>query len=72
MNKLEQWDFADHQVYDAEIKNADTNPISVYGFGHNGYYRNVIDCLTNNISPSSDGFEGRKSLSLLEQIYSGK
>ena len=69
MNKIEQWEFADQKDYDEEIEQHNTNPTSVYGFGHRGYYRNVIDCLQGKVLPSSDGREGRKSLFLLEQIY---
>ncbi|MEN6328407.1 MAG: Gfo/Idh/MocA family oxidoreductase [Syntrophomonas sp.] len=69
MNRIEQWEFADQQEYDTNIDQASTNPTSVYGFGHLGYYQNVINCLQSNAAPSSDGREGRKSLWLLEQIY---
>lgn len=69
MNQIEKWEFADQQDYDAEVENASTNPSSVYGFGHNGYYRNVLDCLQHNAKPSSNGHEGRKSLFLLDEIY---
>ena len=72
MNKIEQWDFADQQDYDADIENANTNPTSVYGFGHSGYYRNVIDNLQGKTETVSNGSEGRKSLNLLEQIYRHK
>jgi UDP-N-acetyl-2-amino-2-deoxyglucuronate dehydrogenase len=69
MNKIEHWEFADKKDYDAEIEQYNTNPSSVYGFGHSGYYRNVIDNLQGNVEPISNGPEGRKSLYLLEQIY---
>ena len=69
MNKIEQWEFADKQDYDKEIEQHNTNPASVYGFGHSGYYHNVIECLQGKVKPISDGPEGRKSLNLLEQIY---
>ena len=72
MNKIEHWKFADKQPYDNEIEKYNTNPTSIYGFGHSGYYRNVIDCLQANACSSSDGSEGRKSLFLLEQIYKDK
>ena len=72
MNKIEQWDFADQQDYDADIENANTNPTSVYGFGHSGYYRNVINNLQGKAEPVSNDEEGRKSLNLLEQIYRHK
>jgi len=70
MNKIEQWDFTDKEEYDDEIEQYNTNPTSVYGFGHSGYYHNVIDSLQHNAIPSSNGHEGRKSLYLLENIYS--
>lgn len=69
MNKIEHWEFADEQSYDQEIEQYNTNPTSVYGFGHSGYYRNILDCLAGKTKPISDGIEGRKSLYLLEQIY---
>lgn len=72
MNRIEYWRFEDVQPYDEEIEKFNTNPGSVYGFGHNGYYRNVLDCLQGMAEPGSNGWEGRKSLYLLEKIYQGK
>ncbi|MEN6461522.1 MAG: Gfo/Idh/MocA family oxidoreductase [Syntrophomonas sp.] len=69
MNILEKWDFADEQDYDSEVYRANTEPPSVYGFGHNAYYRNVIDCISGKTVPISNGLEGLKSLKLLTQIY---
>lgn len=69
MNKIERWEFADQQPYDNEIEQYNTNPTSVYGFGHTGYYRNIIKSLEDAEVPISTGHEGRKSLYLLEQIY---
>jgi len=69
MNKIEQWEFTDRQNYDTEVEDSNTNPSSVYGFGHPLYYCNVIDCLNSKAIPVSDGEEGIKSLRLLEQIY---
>jgi UDP-N-acetyl-2-amino-2-deoxyglucuronate dehydrogenase len=72
MNRIEHWEFADQQAYDQEVEQANTNPTSVYGFGHSGYYRNVLDSLQGKAEPSSDGQKGRKSLYLLERIYKTK
>jgi UDP-N-acetyl-2-amino-2-deoxyglucuronate dehydrogenase len=69
MNKIEKWEFVDQKDYDEEIEQYNTNPTSVYGFGHVGYYRNVIDSLKRTTEQISNGPEGRKSLYLLEQIY---
>ncbi|MEN6327045.1 MAG: Gfo/Idh/MocA family oxidoreductase [Syntrophomonas sp.] len=72
MNKIEQWEFADNQPYDEELEKSNTNPSSVYGFGHSSYYRNIIDTLTSKEEPISNGLEGIKSLYLLEKIYGHK
>ena len=69
LNKIQYWEFADEEDYDDKIEQYNTSPISVYGFGHSGYYRDVIDCLQVNAESISDGLEGRKSLFLLKQIY---
>jgi UDP-N-acetyl-2-amino-2-deoxyglucuronate dehydrogenase len=69
MNRIDHWEFADKTSYDQDIKHFNTAPDSVYGYGHKGYYRNVIDCLLNRAQALSDGIEGRKSLHLLEEIY---
>lgn len=71
MNRIEHWEFADARDYDAEVEASGTKPGSVYGFGHNGYYRHVIDSLIGRASASSCGEEGRKSLWFLEKIYQG-
>lgn len=72
LNRIEQWNFADEKDYDQQIDKANTDPTSVYGFGHSGYYSNVIETLRNTSRPSTGGLEGRKSLYLLEKIYKGK
>jgi UDP-N-acetyl-2-amino-2-deoxyglucuronate dehydrogenase len=69
MNKIELWEFTDKQVYDDEVQQSNTNPTSVYGFGHVGYYRSVLNTLYETNHAISDGLEGRKSLELLTQIY---
>ncbi|MGS0763264.1 Gfo/Idh/MocA family protein [Syntrophomonas curvata] len=69
MNKIEHWEFADKQSYDDEIGKYNTNPSSVYGFGHSEYYRNLIGSSHGTAEQISTGPEGRKSLYLLEQIY---
>jgi len=70
MNKVEHWEFTDTMEYDKEVGQANYNPTSVYGFGHNGYYCNVVNNITCESSASIDGREGRKSLELLNLIYS--
>ena len=69
MNKIEQWDFVDKQPYDDEIEKYNTNPASVYGFGHSGYYCNVIRFFSKKDISISDGSTGRRSLEFIERIY---
>ena len=44
-------------------------PPSVYGFGHEPYYRNVLQALRGETTPDTDGAAGRKSLELILGIY---
>jgi UDP-N-acetyl-2-amino-2-deoxyglucuronate dehydrogenase len=41
----------------------------VYGFGHEGYYRNVLSVLRGEAVADTDGRGGRKSLELILGIY---
>lgn len=69
VNKVEHWQFADYDDDDKSIEQAATNPSSVYGFGHEGYYRNVVPVLRGTAQPDTDGRAGRKSLELILGIY---
>ena len=69
VNKVEHWAFADYDDDDKLIEAAATNPPSVYGFGHEGYYRNVLSVLRGQAQPETDGRAGRKSLELILGIY---
>lgn len=69
VNRIEHWAFADYDDDDKRVDSANTNPPSVYGFGHAGYYRNVLAVLRGEAKPETDGREGRKSLELILAIY---
>jgi UDP-N-acetyl-2-amino-2-deoxyglucuronate dehydrogenase len=69
VNKVEHWSFADYDDDDKVVDQAATNPTSVYGFGHEGYYRNVVAALRGHERPDTDGRGGRKSLELILAIY---
>jgi UDP-N-acetyl-2-amino-2-deoxyglucuronate dehydrogenase len=69
VNKVEHWSFADYDDDDKLIETASTNPPGVYGFGHEGYYRNVLSVLRSEAQPETDGRAGRKSLELILGIY---
>jgi len=69
VNRVEHWAFADYDDDDKLIEAAATSPPSVYGFGHEGYYRNVLSVLHGEADPETDGRAGRKSLELILGIY---
>ncbi|MGQ0764092.1 MAG: Gfo/Idh/MocA family protein [Gemmatimonadota bacterium] len=69
VNKVETWQFADYDDDDKLIDAANYNPPNVYGFGHEGYYRNVLEVLRGRAQPDTDGRAGRKSLELILGIY---
>ena len=69
VNKVEHWAFADPDDDDKLIESASTNPPSIYGFGHEGYYRNVLSVLRGEAQAETDGRAGRKSLELILGIY---
>ena len=69
VNKVEHWLFADYDDDDKLIESASTTPPNVYGFGHEGYYRNVVSALKGEAQPGTDGRAGRKSLELILGIY---
>ncbi len=69
VNKIEHWVFADYDDDDKLVDSANTSPPNVYGFGHEGYYRNVLGVLRGQAKPDTDGRAGRKSLELILGIY---
>lgn len=69
VNDIQLWDFAEPRDYDAQIKDANYETTSVYGFGHPLYYKNVIDTLRGEAEPETDGREGLKSLEVLIAAY---
>ena len=69
VNEIQEWNFADERNYDEQVKNANYETTSVYGFGHPLYYKNVIDVLRGQAEPVTDGREGLKSLELIIAAY---
>ncbi len=69
VNRIEAWQFADQDPDDAQVEAAATSPGNVYGFGHEGYYRNVLAVLHGEARADTDGRSGRKSLELILGIY---
>lgn len=69
VNEIQLWQFDEERDYDAQIKTANYETTSVYGFGHSLYYKNVVDVLRGEAEPETDGREGLKSLELLIAAY---
>ena len=69
LNKIEQWQFDAPHPMDDEVEQANTNPDSVYGFGHLPYYRHVLDVLDGKAEPLLTGREGRKSVEIIQAAY---
>ena len=69
VNKVEHWEFAKPDPDDALVAAASSNPPNVYGYGHEGYYRNVTAVLRGEAKAETDGRAGRKSLELILAIY---
>jgi UDP-N-acetyl-2-amino-2-deoxyglucuronate dehydrogenase len=70
VNRLKTWRFADPLPEDNDvIEKFSVNPPDVYGFGHHAYYEHVMDSLTHDTPQLIDGYEGRRSLELINAIY---
>ncbi len=69
VNKIEQWEFEEYDDDDRLALGSNYIPPNIYGFGHNPYYRNVIDTLLGRAVPSTDGRDGRKSVEIIQAIY---
>ena len=57
------------EISNDEVKEANYQTTSVYGFGHSLYYNNVVEVLRGNTEPETDGREGLKSLEVLIAAY---
>ena len=69
VNRVEHWEFAGYDDDDKLVEAANTTPANVYGFGHLGYYRNVLAVLRGEAAPDTDGRAGRKSVELILGMY---
>jgi len=69
VNDIQHWEFDDSKDYDKEVKAANYQTTSVYGFGHPLYYNNIIEVFRGKAEPETDGREGLKSLEVLIAAY---
>ena len=73
VNKIESWRFADSEtVGDTEEKVINPNesdPPTVYGFGHSALFRDFVDAIDQNRDPFISGERGKKALEVILAIY---
>lgn len=69
LNKIENWEFDTPHPDDDEVAAASYDTGSVYGFGHQLYYDNVIGTLAGDCDAATDGREGLRSLEVLIAAY---
>ena len=69
VNEIKHWEFDEVKDYDKNVKDANYQTKSVYGFGHKLYYQNAIEVLRGMVEPETDGREGLKSLEILIAAY---
>lgn len=69
VNEVQHWEFAEPDPDDEKVKDASYQTTSVYGFGHQLYYDNVIKVLRGEAEPETDGRQGLKSLETIIAIY---
>ncbi|MCX7827734.1 MAG: Gfo/Idh/MocA family oxidoreductase [Thermanaerothrix sp.] len=70
LNRIEHWEFECPDPMDEEVHCADTDPPSVYGYGHLPFYRHVLDVLDGKAEPMVTGREGRKTVEIIQRVYS--
>ncbi len=69
VNDIEHWEFDEVRDYDEQVKAANYETTSIYGFGHPLYYKNVVEVMRGEAEPETDGREGLKSLEMLIAAY---
>ncbi len=70
VNEIKVWNFADDLSEDDSIaKDNSENPPNVYGFGHKEYMKDVVKTLNNGKAALVGGFEGSKSIEIINAIY---
>ena len=69
LNKIELWEFEDNDLENESSIDLDYQIKNIYGFGHNAYYKNMIESIKGNEKASCDGEQGFRSLELLVASY---
>ncbi|HOD18335.1 MAG TPA: Gfo/Idh/MocA family oxidoreductase [Candidatus Cloacimonadota bacterium] len=69
VNKIVEWEFEEYDDDDRIVEECNYQPPTVYGFGHNPYYHNIVHTILGHTVASTDGKDGRKSLEIIQAIY---
>ncbi len=69
VNKVVDWEFLEYDDDDKVVSELSYETQSVYGFGHTGYYKNVLESISTGKEPKVCGRKGLKSLELILAIY---
>lgn len=69
MNHLKTWNFKNTHQDDANVWNNFSKVPDEFAWNHSQFFKNVMDSLINNKHGLIDGFEGRKSVELINAIY---
>ena len=69
LNKIECWEFESKHEIDEELQQSNTQPDSVYGFGHLPYYRHALNVLSGAEPPLCSAREARKSVEIIQRAY---
>lgn len=69
VNRMRHWNFEETIAEDEASKTLGWDPPDVYGFGHNAFMREVVECIRQSRRSMIDGLEARKSLELIHALY---
>lgn len=74
VNKIETWKFEDSLESEEEniLKKQESDPDSVYGFGHIPLYKDTIDAIKDNREPLINGEEGKKGMAIILGAYKSR
>jgi len=70
VNKIKTWEFKVKKPIDKIVaKKYSTNPLNVYGFGHEEFYNSVINSIQTNNNSSITGDQGIRTVKIINAIY---
>ncbi|WP_123054315.1 Gfo/Idh/MocA family oxidoreductase [Clostridium sp. JN-1] len=74
VNKIETWRFADSSENEEEkiLSEQESDPDTVYGFGHIPLFKDMIDAINNDREPLVSGKEGKKGMSIILAAYKSR